>query len=375
MRSDIRGLAQGSAKGESIASTAWANALTINGGKTMRNSRAALFAAVVTAVLLPAMLVPTTANAAKPEAPEPVAEVIADLQGSIGSTIGPDGALYVAERESGRIIRVDTDTGASTTYASGLPTHPVGGVFDVAFLGGTAYALVTVVGPDVGGSAVGGIYRIDDVDSSTLIADLATWSTENPPPTSFDVPSGVQYALEPFGDGFLVSDGHLNRVLFVALSGEVFLAAQFDNIVPTGLEVDGSKVYLAEAGPIPHDPADGKVVVGNPHRPSVREVASGYSLIVDVEAASCGLYAISQGDSPGQVPAGSPALPDSGELLRVNGNGTFTVIIDGLDLPTSLSFIGDTAFIVTLEGVVLRVDDVAPDRHGMWGGCGGSAQD
>ena len=45
-------------------------------------------------------------------------------------------------------------------------------------------------------------------------------------------------------------------------------------------------------------------------------------------------------------------------------------IIDDLDRPTSLSFIGDTAFIVTLGGDVLVVDDVAPDRHGMWGGCG-----
>lgn len=341
----------------------------------MRNSRAALFAAAVTAVLLPAMLVPTAANAAKPDAPEPVAELIADLQGSIGSTIGPDGALYVAERESGSIIRVDPDTGASTTYASGLPTHPYGGVFDVAFLDGTAYALVTIVGPDVGGTDIGGIYRIDDVDSTTLVADLATWSTDNPPTTPFDQPSGLQFAFEPFGGGFIVADGHHNRVLFVDLSGEVTEVIQFDNIVPTGMDVVRSKVYLGEAGPIPHDPADGKVVVGHPHHPEPREVASGFSLIVDVEAASCGLYALSQGDSPGEVPAGSPALPDSGELLRVNGDGTFTVVVDGLDLPTSLSFIGDTAFIVTLEGDVLRVDDVAPDRHGMWGGCEGNAQD
>ena len=92
--------------------------------------------------------------------------------------------------------------------------------------------------------------------------------------------------------------------------------------------------------------------------------------IVDVEAASCGYYALSQGDSPGNVEPGTPGLPDSGELLRVNGNGTFTAIIDELDRPTSLSFVGDTAYIVTLGGDVLVVDDVAPDLHGMWGGCG-----
>jgi len=343
----------------------------------MGTKRAAFLAAIMTAALVPAVLLPAAANAVPPgDAPEPVAEMLANgLGGSIGSTIGPDGALYVAARENGEITRVDTVTGASTTYASGLPTHPVGGVFDVAFLGDTAYALVTVVGPDVGGTAVGGIYRIDDADSSTLVADLATWSTDNPPEdTDFFVPSGVQFALEPFDDGFLVTDGHHNRLLFADLAGDVTQVAQFGNIVPTGMQADGSKVFIAEAGPIPHDPATGKVVTLNPKHGSARDIASGYSLVIDVEAASCGLYALSQGDSPGQVEPGSPALPDSGELLRVNGDGTFTVIVDGLDLPTSLSFVGDTAFIVTLEGDVLRVDDVAPDRHGMWGGCGGNPQ-
>ena len=85
---------------------------------------------------------------------------------------------------------------------------------------------------------------------------------------------------------------------------------------------------MAETGPIPHDPATGRVVALGAKHPVERVVASGYSLIVDVEAASCGLYALSQGDSPGMVEPGSPGLPDSGELLRVNGNGTFTVIVD-----------------------------------------------
>jgi hypothetical protein len=42
----------------------------------------------------------------------------------------------------------------------------------------------------------------------------------------------------------------------------------------------------------------------------------------------------------------------------VNRNGTFTVIIGGLDRPTSLNFIGSTAYIVTLTGEVWTIDDV-----------------
>ena len=59
---------------------------------------------------------------------------------------------------------------------------------DVAFIGQTAYVLVTLVGPDVGGSGIVGIYRA----------------------------------------GFLVTDGHHNRVLHVSLDGEVTEFATFD---------------------------------------------------------------------------------------------------------------------------------------------------
>ena len=341
----------------------------------MGTRRAAIIAAIMATALVPAFM-PAAASASPPgDVPEPVAEVLATgLTGPIGSTIGPDGALYVADRAGGEIVRIDTTTGAATPFATGLPVTAPGGAFDVAFIDGTAYVLISVVGPDIGGSDVGGIYRIDDVDDRTLIAGTADWSIDNPPDADYFVPSGVQYAFVPYADGFLVADGHHNRVLYAELDGTITEVAQYGNIVPTGLQVDGTKVYLAEAGPIPHDPAEGRVVVLGPRHPSTREVASGYSLIVDVEAASCGIYALSQGDSPGDVEPGSPGLPDSGELLRVEGNGTFTVIVDELDRPTSLSFVGDTAYIVTLGGDVLVVDDVAPDRHGMWGGCGPKGQ-
>ena len=342
----------------------------------MSKRRAAFLAAIMTIAVIPAVLLPATANATPPgSAPEPVAEELATgMVGPIGSTIGPDGALYVADRAGGQVVRVDTSTGATSPFVTGLPVTGPGGVFDVTFIGDTAYVLISVVGPDVGGTDIGGIYRIDDIDDTTLIADTATWSIDNPPDADYFVPSGVQYAFVPFEGGFLVTDGHHNRLLFADLGGQVSEVAQYGNIVPTGLQVDRSTIYMAETGPIPHDPATGRVVALGAEHPVERVVASGYSLIVDVEAASCGLYALSQGDSPGMVEPGSPGLPDSGELLRVNGDGTFTVIVDGLDQPTSLSFVGDTAYIVTLGGAVLTVADVAPDRHGMWGGCGGMGE-
>src|SRR4029453_10368329 len=43
------------------------------------------------------------------------------LESAKGSTVGPDGALYVTEGAVGRISRVDPLTGEVTTFASGLP--------------------------------------------------------------------------------------------------------------------------------------------------------------------------------------------------------------------------------------------------------------
>ena len=332
----------------------------------MGTRRAAILAAIMTAALVPAVLLPAAASAAPPgDAPEPVAEVLATgLTGPIGSTIGPDGALYVADRAGGEVVRIDTATGASTPFATGLPVTAPGGVFDVAFIGDTAYVLISVVGPDVGGTDVGGIYRVDDVDTTTLIADIAEWSIDNPPDADYFVPSGVQYAFVPYGDGFLVTDGHHNRVLSVSLDGEVTELIAFGNIVPTGLAVQGNTVYMAEAGPLPHLPETGKVVSFSPKSPTATEVASGGRLLVDVEfGRGASLFALSQGVWV-SGPAGSPSSPNTGALLEVNDDGTFAVVVDELNQPTSLEFIQNTAYVVTLGGEIWTIDNVSAPPHG-----------
>ena len=50
--------------------------------------------------------------------------------------------------------------------------------------------------------------------------------------------------------------------------------------------------------------------------------------------------------------------------MKVNADGTFTVVTDGLNLPTSLEFIGNTAYVVTLTGEIWRIDDVSGPPFG-----------
>lgn len=290
----------------------------------------------------------------------------AGLQGGAGSTVGPDGALYVTEPLAGRVSRVDRRTGAVTTFADGLPGQlaavGLGGPMDVAFIGHTAYVLETLVGPDVGGSHTAGIYRIDGPHSFTVVADIGTWSIDHPPSGfPFFVPSGVQYAMQPYGHGFLVTDGHHNRVLEVSLGGRVSEFKTFGDIVPTGLATRGDTVYMAEAGPIPHLPANGKIVSFEDGS-AATQVAAGGRLLVDVEFShGDNLYALAQGYWNNTDP-GTPAQPGTGQLLQANHDGSFSVVAQDLDRPTSLEFIHDDAYVVTLTGQIWKIDHIKDVR-------------
>lgn len=289
-----------------------------------------------------------------------------------GSTIGPDGALYVTDGSAGKVLRINLPDGAVTTYATGLPPkafqgEDIGGPVDVAFMDGTAYVLVTLVSGVFIGDPFGdpkaknGLYRLDPAGTPTLVADLGQWSIDNPPQPAFVVDTGVAFAMEAYEGGFLVTDAHHNRVLWVGLDGAINEVATFDNKVPVGLETAEGQFFVTQLGPIPHVPEDGKVLsVHTGGKPNL--MASGASMLIDVEQGPLGtLYAVSQGQWDG-VGEGSRALPDTGRLLVVGTKGELTPVLDGagkalvLDRPTSVEFVGNTAYVVSVTGVVYRVD-------------------
>jgi hypothetical protein len=312
------------------------------------------------------MLVVTApvASAARDDKPK-AKPFVTGLGSGSGSTVGPDGALYVTVGLTGRVMRVNPRNGHVSTFASGLPPiNPavgIGGAMDVAFIGRTAYVLVTLVGSDTGGADTVGIYRIDSPTTSTVIADIGAFSIANPPETDFFVPSGVQYAMQRYGRDFLVTDGHHNRVLRVTLDGEISEFITFGNIVPTGLDLVGPIVVMGQAGPVPHLPENGKIVAFGPGSAGVATtLGSGAPLIVDVEfGPGLQLYALSQGEFTPGNPEGSPANPNTGALVVLRRDGTLGIVVSHLNQPTSLEFIGDTAFVVTLGGEIWKIADVS----------------
>ena len=322
------------------------------------------------------LLTVSTAAAAKDPPAETSATLLAGgLEELQGSVVGPGGDLYVTAPLSGSIWRIDRKSGDVSLFASGLPARIpdlffIGsGVVDVAFLGGTAYALVTGVAPDLEGDDIVGIYRMDGPSSFTVIADIGAWSETHLPNTSFFVPTGFQYALQTYKNGFIVTDGHHNRVLHVSLDGEITELVTFGNVVPIGLAMRGNTVYIGQAGPIPHVPEDSKVFSFTLQSLMPTELASGAGLedtglLVDLEFGPGGtLYGLLQGfwDGPFE---GAPAQPNTGALVTVNPDGTFTVILDGLNQPTSFEFLGNTAYVVSLAGEVWRIENLpAPSKR------------
>ena len=205
-----------------------------------------------------------------------------------GSTIGPDGALYVTDGSAGEVLRIDRRNGRVSTYATGLPPkafqgQDIGGPVDVAFMGRTAYVLVTLVSGLIFGepfdngnpNAKNGLYRIERDGTPTLIADLGQWSADHPPQPAFFVDTGVQFAMQPYFGGFLVTDGHHNRVLWVSQHGSIHEVATFENVVPTGLETIAGFVFVTQMGPIPHAPEDGKVLAVGPGKEAGRAWPAG----------------------------------------------------------------------------------------------------
>ena len=224
---------------------------------------------------------------------------------------------YVTDGNAGAVLRIDPETGDVSTYAEGLPPQVlgIGGAIDVAFVGDTVYALVTTVGGDILtptgsepiGDAVVGIYRLEDDGSFTVLADIGAWSVEHPPTTPFFITTGVQYAFQTFAGGFLVNDGHHNRVLQVTTDGHISQVTAFGNVVPTGLDVSSDVAYVGQAGPIPHDPEDAKVVAVELPAGTAEEVASGASgdvagLTVDVSSGAASCMPSSKATGPCRTP-------------------------------------------------------------------------
>ena len=305
-----------------------------------------------------------------------------------GLAFGPDGCLYVAEGGRGgmattvgdcpqipppvgpntggmtaRISKIGSN-GVRTTIADGLPssqsTEPSGGlvsaVADVAFVGGTLYALVSGAGCSHGlAGTANGIYRIRVDGPAQLLADLgayrATTTVANPDPSD-DEYDGTWYSMvEVDGELYTVEPNH-GDLIRVTLDGRVSrivdISASQGHIVPTAIAYrsDVDAFFVGNLGRLPAAPGSAKVLrIGRDG--SVAEWATGMMTIMGLAFDPLGaLYVLENTvcDEPCRP------RPDAGRIVRLRDGGSIETVASGLMLPTGITIGLDGALYVSTFG-------------------------
>jgi hypothetical protein len=238
----------------------------------------------------------TTAGVASAQAPELVAEGLANPR---GLTFGPGGDLFVTEAGSGgsgqcvagpeggeqclgatgALTRVDVQSGRKRKIVRGLPSlapnegdtkgQDATGPQDVSFDGRNAYFTVGLGGtPELrarlgrGGRALGALWRLDRRGNLKRIADLADWEAKNNPddgqPTA-EVDSNPYSVDASVGGRILVTDAGGNSLVRVSRGGAVTRLAIF----PFGTTLAPPFLMQPPGTQIPYQPVPTGVVRGD----------------------------------------------------------------------------------------------------------------
>lgn len=281
---------------------------------------------------------------------------------------GPDGLLYIAEAGvggdqpatqtpgcplvdnlfsqagpyqpgfTGRISRVLPD-GTRETVADGLPsvTDNFGdalGPSDIAWVDGNMY--VTIEG---GGCSRGlpddpaGIVRIHRDGSYSYVADISAFVRANPVanepacgPEGDCEPDGVPHSMLAVGDDLYVVETNHNSVLRVdPRTGAItrLYDLSFQDPAPIMLISRGNSFYLAGF--------DGLVQTFTHRLGPVSTLDDGFSPIVDMGFVGGRLHLLETFASD------TPFTPNTGSLVRRDGNGGATVIASGLNFPIGMA--------------------------------------
>lgn len=270
----------------------------------------------------------------------------------------PGAGPYTGSPTGGRISRVNSN-GVRTTVTDKFPssqTSPnlgnlVSGVADIAFVGGTLYALTAGSGCSHGvPNTTNGVFRVSPKGTPILVADLSAFQkahpVANPEPDDFE-PDGTWFSMVNVGPTLYAVEpnhGELDRVRTSgAIARVADISASQGHIVPTSVAYHNGYFYVGNLNTFPITPGSSKILRISPTG-SVTVVKTGFTTVLGVTFDSSGrMYVLEN-----TVTAGGPA-PGEGDIVRITGS-TREVIASGLNLPTAMTFGPDGALYVSVWG-------------------------
>ena len=253
---------------------------------------------------------------------------------------------YFGSTTGGRISKFNSD-GVRITVSEKLPTTishfgDILGPSDVAFVGNTLYALL-FAGCGHGVPTVPtSIVKMKPDGTFTVIADLGAWRVSHPvshPPTyDFDA-EGAWYNMISVGNALYVVDANHGEVVKVTTEGVITsvidLSAKYGHLVPTALAYHGN-LYVGNIGVFPFTDGSSniyKITPGGQTQIVQRGLTAILGLVFDNNDR---MYVLET--TTGERSGNEYTTPGSGKVVRINHDGSKTVIATGLSNPSSMAY-------------------------------------
>jgi hypothetical protein len=320
------------------------------------------------------------------------------LNNSRGLTFGPDGYFYVAEGGpaentlstvgvctqaagvgpytggfNSRISKI-SPAGDVSTVVDNLPSSQtsqatgslVSGVADVAFIGRTLYAIEAGAGCSHGLVGTDNtIFRVNSDGTTTTIADLSAFIKANPvvnPDADDFEPDGTWYGMVAVRGAFYATEPNHQELDRITLDGQISRILDMSTMFvppndwqgPTAITYHGN-FYIGTLGTFPVQPGTQSVYKITPSG-QIKAVASGLTTVLGVAFDANGVMYALENDTVTGFPG--PAAAGSGQVVRVNGDGSLTTIASGLVFPTAMTFGPDGALYVSNFGYGVPVPGI-----------------